>query len=102
MLRPARPRKVTLRRRGVAVVLLLALVARALVRKSWGGGWWAQTVRGLKEATAVAAAEMVRKWRREIAGDVRVMRFVPCTVGDTWWGGGVKVMNLMTRTSPAI
>jgi hypothetical protein len=36
---------------------------------------------------------MVRKWRREIAGDVRVMRFVPCTVDDTWWGGGVKVMK---------
>jgi len=62
MLPPAPRRAVTLRRRGVVVILLLALAARDLARKSEAG--WARRVRGKRHA-AVAAVLVARKWRRE-------------------------------------
>ena len=71
MLPPA-PREVTLRRRGVALILLLALAARALVRKSWGcggllRGLLGEECGGLKQTAAAAAALVATKRRREIA-----------------------------------
>jgi hypothetical protein len=67
----------------VAVILLLALVARALVRKSWG--CWARRLRGTR-GVAVAAALMARKRRREIGDCDLIMRIVPCNVEDTGAG----------------
>src|SRR5271170_6879628 len=85
ILPPAPWRAVTLRRSGVAVILLLALAARALVRKSvspWAEGCWARRAWGLRQVAAVAAAVVARKWRREIARGELVMRVVlaPLTI----------------------
>ena len=61
MLPPAPRSAVTLRRRGVALILLLALAARALARKSWGcgGACWRERCRAIE-----AEAQQRRLLRR--------------------------------------
>ena len=68
MLPPAPPRKVTLRRRGVEVILLFALLARALVRKSgdcWGA-CWAKSLRRTRPAVVAAARAPVSGGRTAV------------------------------------